>query len=146
MNKWSPTKIVPSMEAVGTTEASPTKMRIPKTMTARRIRRRLERFQNLRTDVTAAAAAGTTVLCAAFGMAGDWGFKPCSAAIFAKTDFDQNCLDHGLSESIYRRRGISSFARKDKGCNQVNTCSRQAIGSWPQAFFQAGFAPSFDGA
>src|SRR6478672_5750492 len=34
--------MVPSMDAVGTTEASPTKIRIPKTMAARTIKRRVD--------------------------------------------------------------------------------------------------------
>src|SRR5213080_3684785 len=58
MIRWSPTRMVPSMEAVGTTEASPTKVRRQKMMKATMISRPVERFQNDRRAGTALTITG----------------------------------------------------------------------------------------
>src|SRR5947209_269841 len=46
MNRWSPTRMVPSMEAVGTTEASPINTRTQKTIRAMMVSRPVDLRRN----------------------------------------------------------------------------------------------------
>src|SRR5213082_2899444 len=46
MNRWSPTRMVPSMEAVGTTEASPINTRTQKTIRAMTVSRPIDLRRN----------------------------------------------------------------------------------------------------
>src|ERR1044071_767000 len=90
MKRWSPTRMVPSMDAVGTTEASPTKIRIPRTIAAKRISRRVEKrhdrhlpakgpaaLEALPLADVASAVIASAVIASAVGHCSE---APCSTA------------------------------------------------------------------
>src|SRR5689334_7889935 len=106
MKRWSPTRMVPSMEAVGTTEASPTKIRMPRTIQASTIRRRVVGRLNLCARTTGAVAVvflGSVATDSSSGVdaSGDLAIRtPEAAEVASVTDSATTGRSHSSSESI----------------------------------------------